>query len=174
MNEYEFTRNYFCYLHILVASFFICIGFCMKGMRLKSRYAIATLIIFVIVASVLNYLKPGHLPRFSGSPFTLSLTHYPICLFLSITGSFAFLYICQQIRYIRMLEFFGKNSIVIYLYHFPVLAWLVNSVIAHIYPSTNILLILDLVIIYIAELLYCTALIILFNYNKFRWMIGKK
>lgn len=174
INEHGLTRNYFCYLHILVASLFICIGYCIKGLQLKSRYAIITLIVFVLVASVLNYFKPGHLPRFSGSPFTLSLIHYPICLFLSITGCFSFLYVCQRIKCNHFLTFYGKNSIVIYLYHFPVLAWLISVTTKNIYPSTNILLLFDLIIIYVAELLYCTALIVLFDNKRLRWIIGKK
>ncbi|RPJ79379.1 MAG: acetyltransferase [Alphaproteobacteria bacterium] len=135
--------------------------------------------IFNGILILLNILYIGYLFGFPTTEIMnmniLEYGNFFSFYFLAFSGTFAFVYLFKQIGSSRVLEYYGRNSIIVLALHFPIkdiltkLAVLTFGLdIEHLYYNAPFALILTAL-----NLLLMVPIIILIN-NYFPFLLGKK
>ena len=88
-------------------------------------------------------------------------------LLLGIFGSVAFLALCKVLGKCKFLEYYGRNSLVVYITHISILFY-VESTLKHYING-----IMFYILAYIIALMIITVLIQLFNLKYMRLLLGK-
>lgn len=93
-------------------------------------------------------------------------------LFYSITGSLFVILLSKYINKSVVLEYFGKNSIIIYCTHFVFINMYARTF-DKLYGDIMILNVLYFVLIIVFTILSTVLMVKLFNYKPFSYLIGK-
>lgn len=103
----------------------------------------------------------------------LSLFSIPIHLVYAYFGTMFLLIVCKKIDHCDWLEFWGKNSFVVYALHFVPLLFFANLLWEAISPKAPIIFIGYFLVLYTIEYIICWLIMKLFQYKPFVWLIGK-
>ena len=142
----------------------------MKG-RVPNLFLFLLLLIFYIAYVAIIVYDGQHYPRIS---MQISLRINSILPFITgaISGTLVLFYISYLIKQNSILEYIGRNSIVIYLTHFVVIEILVDisqKIEAPVIIGNCFLFIL----VFCVTLIITTALVPILNSKYSRWMIGR-
>ena len=179
MNELHlFTKEteFFCYCHGLLASFFVALGFFFK--RHQGLYNIFLKYGWVVYLLVLLVRYVSKTTIFQSFDANIGFELYGIVpmLILTISGLFACLMLSKQIVSNPLLEFYGKNSLIVYCVHIIPLYYITRfvyddlHVVAWHFIGSYYLLFL---IVFTLTSLAMALFIILFTKTPLRKCIGK-
>lgn len=136
----------------------------------SSSIFIISLLIYILYVWVLIHHNL-HLPR-----LTLTLSIYPLEILPfvvgALTGTNVVLHISRKIVHNTLLEFFGRNSLLIYLTHWIIIKLLILMW-NHFCPLCHISPLVMSIVLFFTTLSICTLLIQLFKNKYLSWMLGK-
>lgn len=171
-NQFKIGHNYFAIKDSIGACFFVAFGYYLKKnpeiYKILLRYCPY---IFITLLVVLKLLKLG-IPGYTAGP-SIPLRVFPVSIVLGITGSISFILLCKVINKNQLLEYFGRNSLIVYGLHFcPLVAFVTiyNTILS---PTSYFEMILYLLIVYASEFLICALFVQLMQLKYTKWIIGK-
>ena len=177
-------NNYLHYKDTLCMSFFIWVGSLCRRMDMLEKIKRKTYFIF------LSLYLAGHIVRYffrmkgidelliapviiSHGGNVVSPVQIPSYIYFVILGSLSCFGIMQYIKKCSLLEFYGRNSLVVYCMHFIFLGITVNAVNTIIPPVSIINALLFIICSLGLVLLSCTIIIYMTKYKPFNYLIGK-
>lgn len=156
------------YKHALMVIIFVAVGNMLKKTKthIPSGVRLSYIPLLVIV-SVAGLGIPYITNRVS-----VELWQIPVVLVLALSGISFLMYICRIINHSSILEYLGRNSLVIYLAHFIFYKIYLGLVAGWFCESTIISVALFFGVI-IVNIVSCCALAMIFNMRYFKWILGK-
>lgn len=179
LNELHlFTKEteFFCYCHGLLASFFVALGFFFK--RHQGLYNIFLKYGWIVYLLVLLVRYVSKTTIFQSFDANIGFELYGIVpmLILTISGLFACLMLSKQIVSNPLLEFYGKNSLIVYCVHIIPLYYITRFAYDDLHVSawhfTGSYYLLFLIVFTLTSLAMA-LFIILFTKTPLRKCIGK-
>ena len=170
LNQYKLCPNYLAFINGLEACFFVYIGYLLKKKSIDNILKINALLYPMLII----FIKTVNLsiPILDAGVSNVGWKYFPIIILSTLSGSFCLLYLCKQIKKNKLIEYFGKNSIIIYGIHFIPLMYIIS--ILYKYPPTNYLtMIMFIGLTYIMLLVFLLLIIKLFNTKHLKWICGK-
>lgn len=173
-------NNYFHYRNALCMTFFLWVGEVMKSSINNIKLLITSSILFLVLYIATFAIRwKTNIPIELFSPLGFSHTvnidslwQIFAYLFYSVTGSLFVILISKYIYKSVVLEYFGKNSIIIYCTHFIFInMW--ARVFDKLYGDIMILNVVYFVLIIVFTILSTMLMIKLFKYKPFSYLIGK-
>lgn len=156
--------------HAMGLLIFLLAGQIIKDTVITLKMFIISLVVYSVYVFFLIRFNL-HLPRITS---TLSLYPWEIIHFLvgAVSGTIVVWYICEKISKNKLLEFFGKNSLVVFVTHWIILKAIICLSVKYSISITQTPVIF-FAILFIVICAICTALVKLINTKYLRWMIGK-
>lgn len=135
LNDYNIGEDYLDIRKGLVATFFVALGHMLRDKPslvnlLRKGWFIYPLAILVVY--ILHH--QWDLPSEDGK-FDVTLVQIPLFLALTILGSITTLTLARWIKECAFIEFFGRNSIIVYCLHFPYLCVISGQLLTRIAPT---------------------------------------
>ena len=162
--------NFMCLMPSLGSIFFVAFGYVCKNEYIFEKIRNLGIVFpYILLLLLLFHIT---IPAFMGG-MKVSLKSLPIVVILSISGTMALINICMIIKERKVLEFFGRNTLVIYCLHFiplRIILGIFNKLIAPISICDKLLLVF---LVYTSEIIVLIVLIEMFKFKPFRWFIGK-
>lgn len=171
INQYNLGRNVFCIRESLGSCLFVAVGLVLRNrtelyhLLLKHCIYIYPVILFLLI------IWGKKIPVFAAG-MHVTLSQAPLFLLLSLTGTFACLRICKMLDRNKFLEFWGKNSLIVYCTHFWGLILIIPIVFNWLNPITPYNAIPYYTLIYSLEIVFCWLMIKLFSSKYSKWAIG--
>lgn len=168
-NYYKDSINLFYYRHAFIASFWICIGTYLKNNPIVYEKSLQCSFYIYPVVAVLTF--------FIHTSFTavISITFKTLFFFIvySYLGTMFLFFLCKRIKNNRILEYWGKNTLVVYGLHFPPYLYVANCLYDILIPVTFSTFILYITILFVVEYMICGIIMKLFEMRPFSYLIGK-
>lgn len=156
--------------HALGLMIFISVGQILKKIKITLVHFIFAAVTYVCYVMIL-VLFDIHIPRITSqfSMYPWEILHFFVG---AVSGTIIVWCVGIVIHKNKILEYFGKNSLVVFLTH-----WIILKAIISVATDTNINYILSpyvfLIITFIVICAICALLVELINMKYFKWMIGK-
>lgn len=171
LNQFNIP-NILAFQNAMAACFFVTLGHIIKKKGLNNRILVLGMIIYIFSILSLKIFDIS-IPVLDANVSNVGWVFLPIILVITISGSFACLLICKWINHCRFLEYFGKNSIIVYGLHFVPLLYIVKFYTTYIIPDGVFSMLLLAFLIYGTLLIILFFLIKLFNTKYLKWIIGR-
>jgi len=174
INQYNIGYNIFAIRNSLAACFFVTCGYFIKKID-KGTYERVLkmgIIIFPITIIILKIFNL-QLPVLDAGVSNVGWIYLPIILIVTLSGSFACLFICKKIGKCKFFEYFGRNSIIVYGLHFIPLMSLIDYYYHLIMPYNLLTMLITIILIYVTLLFTLYCIIKLFHTPIFKWIIGE-
>lgn len=177
---YNYTpelHNFWYFKHAFMITFFIWLGIVFKKVTLTIRIQIAFAIGYILIFVSL-FLLHIHIPYITNKS-ELSFLELPLLLVLSFTGIMLILGLSRVITHynichsVDILEYIGKNSIVIYLLHFGFYRIYIYLFLDVLKNENSVQSWLIICLILLLNILSCCIVAWILNKRYFRWMLGK-
>lgn len=149
-----------CYLHI---------GVVLRSYSFK-RCGVFFCIISSIMLSIVVEFFFGGVPYITQN-FHVNFIQMPVFLFLATTGSIALIGVSALIQENRVLEYFGKKSLIFYCLHISIIRLLCK--IFSSFLSTDFHICFVFIGIYVLTILLCSLFSYCFSLKYLKWSIGK-
>lgn len=166
----DWGTNFLCIRQSLGSVFFVYFG-CM--LREKEGLFSKCSPLGYIYPYVLLMLLFLNLPIPASTANMASLILVPLFVPLSISGSMAFFTLCKKINSSAFLEYFGRNSLIVYGVHFKLLCVSIILTLQIIHVNNFLKGFVASVIIYATLVLACTFIIELFKRVPMKWFVGR-
>jgi fucose 4-O-acetylase-like acetyltransferase len=159
--------------HALIAIIFMMSGILVKG-KLSNCYKLwwlyCPMIVLVMVIAGCGVIKSG-IPFFTNR-INIQYIYIPLYIVLSFTGINFILAISKRIGSSMILEYLGRNSLVIFLLHFTFYKVFLECALPFIGQSvyTSVLVV---VVVYTLNVISCCGCAYLLNLKHLRWILGK-
>lgn len=139
LNHYQKDANVLSLYQCLASCFFVLLGISIKkhskAQRFLIRYAWGGYVIFWAITYAFHLAFT--IPKVTGSFMDFELYKIPLIIIVPILGIFTCLRICQLINHNKILEYFGRNTLVIYGLHIIPFYYIVRAM-SEIYVPMNI------------------------------------
>lgn len=169
LNQYQIGSNPLYYQHALIASFWIYVGYGLRSYSTIYEKSLKwSLVIYPLVAVASFFKDPCIVAGIYISVLTI-----PLHLVYAYFGTMFLLAVCKKIDTCGWLEFWGKNSLVVYALHFVPLFFFANVLWTSFNPQTPFMFVLYVFSLYTIEYAVCWLLMRLFQYKPFSWLIGR-
>lgn len=169
-NRTSAYSNYLHYCHTLYFSLYIFLGTEAQKYKLLENNIINILGLSFLPLFCLFHITVG-IPGIAGMFMSFDVLLLPIHFILSITGSCFVICISKLLQNTKPIVFFGRNSLVIYLFHIEILRLIVPLCDYCINPSNIFQLIVFNCITLAISMGLCSVLIILFRTKCLHWII---
>lgn len=177
-NNYDSIYNLWYFKHMLMVFIFVVLGDLFKSIHINHRIifrniAICTYILLITICILTNLSIP-YIANKSYIPYT----KIPLLLIMATTGITLILYIGQIIfkntnRLSIILQYFGKNSLIIYLIHFPMYRIFIYLFLPIISKNTTIRYSIFIAITLSFVVLSTSLIARLLNNRRLKWILGK-
>lgn len=186
-SDSEQTYHYLNYIHYkdtLCMTFFLWVGnFCRRKNvfdLFKGKYLLIIIALYLFGHALRVLFKMKGFDELMIEPVIISHggnavspLQIPAYLYYVILGSFVCFGLMQYLKKCSVMEYLGKNSLVVYCAHFVFLNLFVELVNEIISPDNIFSAVLYTVLVLILCLLSCFAVIYLTRFKPFRCLIGK-
>lgn len=168
-----FSVRFWYIPHILIMSFYLCVGVVLKRFEHKKLIYILASVFFIssiLVCFLFHYRIP-----FVVSNIYVTPLDYPLNVLLSISGTLMLWGICKLIKKNKLLEFFGRNSLVIYLVHISILSFIIPYISVYIgrFQTSWMSVALVCAGLLIVALLLSSIIAKVLNTKYLKWVVGK-
>ena len=172
LNQLNIGHNPLAIRQSTGSCFFVALGYWLKkNPRLYDQLMKYSPYIYIPVFGLLLLLGLN-IPVYTAM-MNVSLRQLPLFIILSVSGSFTLLRLCQVWNSNAVLEYFGKNSLIIYGLHFcPLYAFIVYYH-ALILPDRLRQFLFFVLVVYVSELITCVLLVKIFQSKYLRWITGR-
>ena len=168
---YDIGSNFLFLRPSMLAVFFVTLGYILKdNNRIFNRLIVWGSAGFPYLLLFLVFFKLP-IPEVTAA-IKVDLLSMPLFLLLSISGTFACIYYCMRIKEFRLLEYFGRNTLIVYCIHFIVLVSLADLLYRIIIPVGLFRSIVYVVVLFIFVFVVFSAIIQLFKIKPFKWLLG--
>lgn len=116
MEQYKIGSNVYYYRHGLIATFFVYLGHYLKNEGLLYKYLTWASLGVYPLAMLYRFVTKATLPVQDANISVELIAIIPFIL-ISLSGSLFFLKVCLWIKANRILEYFGRNSLILYCLH---------------------------------------------------------
>ena len=170
LDKVDLFPNYWYHRNFLNFCFFLGIGYYYKDFILKKYVGIISAVLYAITISVF-FITNRSVPCVV-SVFNETLLQHPVTILLSITGSISCIHLCKLIKQNDMLEYLGRISLIIYIYHMLFLTYCIPALFSSLNGGAlfNSLIITFMIIVSTLAFSVCVAKFMDIKY--FRWMKG--
>ena len=172
INQYNLIPNILAFQNALAACFFVSLGYVMRLRGFSDKIMNISFIVYILSILVLRVLRLTF-PVLDAGVSNVGWQYFPIILIVAISGSFACLFICKKINRFRFLEYFGRNSIIVYGLHFIPLLCCIKFYTNLIMPNGIMSMLLIAFLIYASLFVILVILIKIFNTKYLKWIIGR-
>lgn len=171
-SNYNIVGNYFAFNQVLMACFYVALGHYMnKEQNIYNKCLEYCITLFPWAVLILIMFKRD-IPFATGA-VNCQLQYIPIFFLLTISGIFALLYICRVLGRLRFLEFIGRNSLIVYGFHYCVAIYVSKIIWLAMMPQGLIQIGAYIFILLLSVTLLCVLLIYLCKYKPISWLLGK-
>lgn len=171
-SNYNIIGNYLAINQILMACFYVAIGHYMnKKQNIYDKCLEYSITLFPWALLMLLIFKRD-IPFATGA-VNCQLQYIPIFFLLTISGCFALLRICREVERLRVLEFLGRNSLIIYGFHYCAAIYLSKIIWLAVMPQGLIQIGGYVFILLLSVTLSCVLLIYICKYKPISWVLGK-
>lgn len=171
LHQYDIIPNIWYFFQFSDLALFIAIGQKVKTMRLTNKHYL--ILFLVYLATVLwCYLTGVKIPHVTAG-FSTTIYSWPIHLLLATCGTFLLLKISIIIDKQPVIEYIGKNSLVIYMFH-DVLLGNMLKVFAPLLMSNSLFISTIVIFSIFFTVMGCMCILShILNYNHVKWILGK-
>lgn len=169
LHRYVEGINLFYYRHAMIASFWIAVGVYLKD---NERFYEKSLKWSFLLYPLVVIMSQIYAPYFTAG-IGINIVTIPLHLFYAFVGSTFVLAICKKINANSFLQYWGRNSLVVYGFHFPPLVTLTAYFWGVIQPNNIFLFISFLLLLYVTEYSICWIIMKIFERKPFSVLIGK-
>lgn len=164
--------NYFFFEHGMVASFLVIVGYLLK--QNEKVFDVLIKFSWIVYIMILGSWKVCHfnLP-FSTACLNVQLTTIPLYVLISVVGTFSLLLVCRKIGESNFLEYFGRNTLVMYGIHFIPYEIIIRFLSCCVIVDGWLNGIIFVVSAIGLEIILCVAFIWIFNTKYLQYAIGK-
>lgn len=156
------------YKHALMVTIFMVVGDVLKKSKIHiPSSARLSYIPLLVVVFIFGWGIPYITNR-----VCVELWQIPVVLVLALSGILFLLYVSKIINSNRVLEYLGRNSLVIYLAHF-IFYRIYLSVVAGLFGTSAIVSVALFFGVIIANIASCCVLAMILNTRYFKWILGK-
>lgn len=170
LDHIDIFPNVWYHRNFLNFTLYIAIGFYFKDLILKKAVGLGSSIVFVFTIVVL-YTSGIKIPNVVAI-FNESLSQHPITILLSITGSITCIHMCKIIAHNPVLEYLGRNSLIVYIYHMTFLSFALAAIEGAFCQATIRNSIVLIFMAVVSTLVFCSMLSAMMNTKYFKWMKG--
>lgn len=166
--------NYCGYQQALVFPIFIALGRKVRTSGIKTATGLISIAIYVIAVIISNYILHWGAPAIC-SFTTFSPTKWPVFIILASSGTIAIFYLSRYLRKSKILEYIGRQMLVLYLVHIAFLQLLTVTLrpIIEQHSSDNWFQSLYFILATLGAILWSMLWAELFDRRIFRWILGK-
>lgn len=174
LSQYNIVSNSFYLLQTLSATLFVELGVYLRkhnNLYEKLTSTLLPLFAYIILCLIMVIFKLRIPPL--DADYNVNLMQAPMILIWSSIGTFAILSICRRIEVNAILEFFGRNTLVIYCFHaipYVIITYLIKT---YLMPANSMQGIMFFLIAFAMELVIMTFVVKLFNLYPLRLLIGR-
>lgn len=173
LNEYNIGQDYFDIRKGLIATFFVALG---QMLRKNATFADILkkggFIYPLVMLTFYVFHYQWRLPL-QDAIVKVSLLQIPLFLALTILGSVATLALARKAKKLSIIEFFGRNSIIVYCLHFPYLCMIARQILVRIVPFNYFEGGVIFCLTFALELIILSFIIKLLNIYPLSILIGK-
>lgn len=173
LNEYNIGQEYLDFRKGLIATFFVAFGQMLKNNTTLACYMRKGWFIFPMVMLVFYVFHYQWSLPLQDATIKVSSLQIPLFLALSVFGSVTTLTFVRKAKYLPAIEFFGRNSIIVYCLHFPYLCMIAKQLLFRSTPSNYFEGGVIFCLTFILELIILTIIINLLNIYPLSILIGK-
>lgn len=167
-------NNHLHYRNAMCMAIFIWTGDLIKKIKNKIepyyKYMAVLYTSGLAVGIITHHL--GIITAYTHSSF-MTLTQIPLYLFFATFGSITMIWISKIIGHNKILEYYGRGSIVVYMVHFFFLTITIKTLSKAIYPAGVVSTVTFFVVIFIVVSLLCAGMIWLLKKPYLRKLIGR-
>ena len=171
-NPAQMYFNYFHWHNALCSTIFLWFGYYFRQRKLLEGSAarLSPPAFFIPLVMLVVYDKL--VPYYTATPH-FNLKYAPLYVYLAFTGTLMLLTTAQNIKAVWIVNFYGKNSIVVYGLHFPVLV-IVETVLQQLLSINNQIQGLSFyLIVGVVTMLLCYVACILFQKKPLNYLVGR-
>ena len=170
LDDANLFPNYWYHRNFMHFTLFLGLGYYYKDFLLKKTVGIVSSIAFTLTI-VLLYMMKFHVPSVV-SVFNETLIEHPLSIWLSITGSISCIHLCKYIGHNSVLEYLGKVSLIVYIYHLIFLRHSISALSKSLCDSTFIDSVIQVFMIVASTLVFSCFLARVMDYKYLKWMKG--
>lgn len=170
LDDLDAFPNYWYHRNFMNFAFFLGIGYYFKDFIQKNVVGIVSALAFTITIVILFAMRIS-VPNVV-SIFNESFAQHPLTLWLSIMGSITCIHLCKLIKNNVILEFLGKNSLIVYIYHMYFLSYCISALCPSLYNGTLVNSLVIVFMVITSTLVICSGIATVMEMKLFRWMKG--
>lgn len=182
-NPYH-VNNYLHYKDFLCMAVFLWVGDYMKRrdliMRINKWVYLCIIIVYLVGHGfrVFGKLKGIEIPELSPVILShggniVSLSQIPAYLFYVIMGCLSCFGIVKSFKQCRVLEYYGRNSLIVYCIHFFFLTCYISITSLFLIPNGIVNALLFIIIVFLLTLVSVIPVVKVFNFRPFSYLVGK-
>ena len=167
-NYFPQILDWWYFKHSLMIVIFMLIGYEMKNRTIPKVYYIVLAFLLLLIGTI---CFGERMPRITNK-VVLSYTEIPLFLVLSLSGIVTILELSKKIGHNKLLEYFGRNSLVFYLLHFVFYRILLFLTLPLLGRDT-ITSIFTIGLVLFTNIILCCISAYLLNRRCLKWILGK-
>jgi fucose 4-O-acetylase-like acetyltransferase len=174
LNLFGFHHNFWWIRQDLLLEIFLVLGYNMRihNWLCSNKFCAFSLIVFALSIGSAFYLFDD-VPGVTMGIFMPNLLAAVFILLLGVSGSISVIYLCKLVGQSKIMEIVGKNSLIIYMLHIPIIFGLTNTFLpilkANVFQSSCLVIICILIFIVVV----CSIIAWILNSKYLKWMTGK-
>lgn len=171
LDDANIFPNYWYHRNFMYFVLFLGLGHYYKDFFMKKFVGLFSVVAFsltVVILFVMGIRVPSVV-----SIYNESLSQHPLTIWLSLTGSITCIHVCKFINHNVVLEYLGKISLIVYIYHMMFLSRSISVMICSLNGGNFIDSMIQFYAIIVSTLLFCIVISIIMDYRYLRWMKGK-
>lgn len=172
--------EYWWFVHALLLMPYLGIGQILKRTNVPN-VKMASSLFFLMIALTISFSHYGwlridyfyHVPGITQKLLNINLTMFIPLVLLSVSGSLWIISMCRMISRNKLLEYLGKNSLIIYCVHGALLAYFIPKI-AHGGDDLGVLeFCIRILIAYLLTLCFSSLIAYILNLKYLKVVIGK-
>lgn len=171
LNQYDFFPNYLVHRHVFDMLLFLALGHQVRDLIISRKVLFCSLTMYLLVCFVM-ICKGIELPYVTYG-YGTTIENWLIHVILASAGSFALLTLCSYFKREILLEYIGKNSLVIYLTQWLLLKRFVSDYYAKLTSNEMTESCFVVALIFICTLSIGLLVAYILNNTKARVILGK-
>lgn len=170
LDDVDMFPNYWYHRNFLNFALFLGLGYYFKEFILKKEVGIVSSIAFVLTILFL-FIKGTSVPNVV-AVFNETFVQHPLTIWLSVTGSVACIHLCKLVAHVPVLEYLGKNSLIVYIYHMFFLSNTISVLTLSLNAGSMSGSVFVVFAIIAGTLVFCSGIAEVMDTKYFRWMKG--
>lgn len=172
LNHYQWFENMWWHRHAMDMAVYIAIGHLLKKKNfIESRTALLFVVAYLSILGSCNLINIS-LPIVTAA-FSCNIGTWPLHVLLATCGSIAFIKLCSYWKQNTVLEYLGRNSLIIYMWHLEVLCTFIPIFEDAFMSNSYFISAITTYSLFVTVLSLSVLIGLLMNIRYTKWMLGK-